>query len=63
MRKFKNGEKVFVTGNVVVRRSNGKLEKLRGSQVKVIHEQKEHCLCDIGIGKPVFLPKSNLQVA
>ncbi len=63
MRKFKMGEKVYVTGNVVIRRSNGELEKLRGSKVEIIRDNKEYCLCDVGIGKLVTLPKSNLQAA
>lgn len=63
MRKLKNGDIALVTGNVVIRRSNGILERLHGSKAKIVKAGGKSCLCDIGIGKLVTLPRENLQAA
>lgn len=63
MRKWKNGDVAYITGNVIIRRSNGKLERLHGSKAKILSAGKHSCVCDVGIGKPVALPKKNLLAA
>lgn len=63
MRKLKNGDVVYITGNVVIRRSNGKLERLHGSKATIISAGRDSYVCDVGIGKPVALPKKNLLAA
>ncbi len=63
MRKLKNGDVVYITGNVIIRRSNGKLERLHGSKATILSAGKDSYMCDVGIGKPVALPEKNLQAA
>ena len=63
MRKLKNGDVVYITGNVVIRRSNGKLEQLHGNKATIISAGRDNCICDVGIGKPVALPEKNLRAA
>ena len=63
MCKLKNGDTALVVGNGVIRRSNGKLERLNGNTAKIIQVNGKSCLCDIGIGKLIALPEENLRVA
>lgn len=63
MRKLKNGDIALVIGNVVIRRSNGILERLHGSRAKIIKAGGKSCLCDVGVGKLVALPRENLRAA
>ena len=63
MCKLKNGDTALVVGNVVIRRSNGKLERLNGNTAKIIQVNGKSSLCDIGIGKLIALPEENLRVA
>ena len=51
MCKLKNGDTALVVGNVVIRRSNGKLERLNGNTAKIIQVNGKSCLCDIGNGE------------
>lgn len=63
MRKMKKGTKAVITGQVVIRRKNGRVEALTGNTVQVIADRKQFCLCDTGGEKPVCIPKKNLKVA
>ena len=63
MPKIKNGSKALVTGNVIIRQTDGVVRSLKGSKVKVISGRKNFCLCDIGRAKPIFIPTNNLKAA
>ena len=63
MHKLRNGSRAYITGNVIIRQTDGEVKSLRGSTVKVISGRKNFCLCDIGREKPIFIPTKNLKAA
>ena len=61
MRNFKCGDLVTISGPICILRKNGKLESFQGKIVRVIDIDLKRCRCDIGIDKPVYIPKTHLQ--
>lgn len=61
MRNIRSGDLVIISGPVCILGKNGRMESFKGKVVRVVGIDPKRCRCDIGIDKPVFIPKSHLQ--
>jgi hypothetical protein len=62
MRKFKAGDTVCIIRPVCVRKKSGNIEVYQGCMVKVVKVGFDSCFCDIGLNKPVYIPKTHLRM-
>ncbi len=62
MRRLKKGDVVQIVGSVCVRRVNGKIENMKGQKATVTSVKSKNCYLDIGLSKPVNIPKSFLEL-